>query len=405
MSVVEPSIPSENPSRKNPTRKAMASPKIGVLTGGGDCPGLNNVIKLLVNESGRFKMEGITEGLKGAILMAIDPSVKTVSTYTLPMDNDLVSGKDRQGGTMLMSSRANPLNYEGNDVSDAVVDFLNKRYHAVIAIGGEDTLGAAGRLAEKGLRVIGVPKTIDKDLCGTQFSLGYDSALNSISNDLENLISTAGSHGRTYFVEVMGRKAGHLAYWGGHAANAHFITIPEVETDMDMLFQLIRERKEKLKMERGYTLKSGRYTIAVISEGTRLKWKGQETAVEILKGKKDPYGNVSLGGVADFLEEEYLKRTGHESRSLKLGHLQRGGKPSFHDRILGVRLGHRALELLKADQFGRMVTFNEGIFGDVSLDTVIGRIRIIDAQKCYDAANFRPVITGDRMYHEKEVPK
>ncbi len=373
--------------------------KIAVLTGGGDCPGLNNTIKWIVNSAGNdFEIEGITEGWKGAIKAALGENKKI---YTLPLNIEQVRRIDRTGGTILMSSRKNPFNYEDKDVSDEVMKFLNDNYYALIAIGGEDTLGAAGKLSRKGLRVVGVPKTIDKDLCGTQFTLGFDSAVDIIWREVEKLKSTAGSHGQTYFVEAMGRSAGHLSYWSAVSANAHFVTIPEVETDYEKLFEKIAQRKQSLEMKRGYTLDGLRYTITVVSEGTRLKGIG-----EINKGKKDDHGNHCLGGISEFLASEYTKKTGYEARSMVFGHIQRGGVPSFQDRIRARLLGEKSTQLIRKEEFGSMATISEDCVGSVPLERVIGRIRVLDADICYDIENFKPVFDrSPKIYHEKEVSK
>jgi ATP-dependent phosphofructokinase / diphosphate-dependent phosphofructokinase len=281
-----------------------------------------------------------------------------------------------------------------------VVKFLNSRYHAVVAIGGNDTLGAAGKMAQKGLRVVGVPKTIDKDLCGTEYSLGFDSAVNLIQMLVVNLKSTAGSHGMIYFVEAMGRNAGHLTYWGGRAAHVHFMTIPEIVTDTDKLFALIQNRKKKMPLKRGFNLDGLRYSIVLVSEGARLKGVG-----EIHKGGVDPHGNVYLGGVADYMCNEYIKQTGDKgARSLNLGHLQRSGSPSNKDGLMAEAFSQRALELVETQGFGRMSSILGNSIGDTPLDVVIGRIRILDAQECFDSETYQPRISSERIYNEIEIP-
>jgi ATP-dependent phosphofructokinase / diphosphate-dependent phosphofructokinase len=379
--------------------------KLGILTGGGDCPGLNSAIKRLVlSACHEYDIEGIVKGWEGPIRMALaskSSRSKTIETYTMPLGPEQVRRLDRAGGTVLMSSRANPYKYKDGDVSEQVVRFLNRRYHALIAIGGNDTLGAAGKMARQGLRVAGVPKTIDKDLCGTEYSLGFDSALNMIQMLVVNLKSTAGSHGMTYFVEAMGRKAGHLTYWGGRAASVHLMTIPEIVTDTKRLFTLIENRKKMMPMKRGFTLDGLRYTIVLVSEGTRLKGVG-----EIHKGDVDPHGNVYLGGVADFICNEYIKHTGDKnSRSLTLGHIQRSGPPSNKDGLMAEAFSQRALELVETEGFGRMSSIMGNAIGDTPLDVVIDRIRILDAQECFDLENYQPRISPERIYNEIEIPK
>lgn len=377
-------------------------PKIAVFTGGGDCPGLNNAIKRIVHgAAGHFDIDGIVQGWQGSISMALNPDAETIETFTIPLDVEQVRRIDRQGGTMLMSSRANPYNHDGKDVSDEVLNFLNSRYHAVVAIGGEDTLGAAGKLAKKGLRVVGIPKTIDKDLCGTEYTLGFDSAVNRVTDYVKIMKSTAGSHGMTYFIEVMGRKAGHLTYWGGKAANVHFMTIPEVETDHQRLFSIIQERKKSMPIRRGFTGDGRRYTIVLVSEGTELKGVGS-----IKKGKVDSHGNMILGGVADYLCAEYIRETKDEdARSPTIGHYQRSGDPSNKDGIMAEMFANRALKLIGSEMFGRIVTAEGAAVGDTPLDVVIGRIRVLDVPKCYNTGTFQPKPLEDQLYHEVEVSK
>lgn len=373
--------------------------RIGVLTSGGDCPGLNNVVKQITSEAINrgFIVEGLTEGWGGPIFAATDEA--RVRDVTCTLGEKEVRRIDRQGGTILMSSRLNPFDYCGEDVSDRVVNFLNDRYYGTITIGGEDTNGISGRLVQKGARIVGVPKTIDNDLCGTDVTLGFDSAKHIVSRALESLRSTAGSHGLTYFVEIMGRRAGHLAYAAADATNAHFLTIPEVEIDMDKLFELLAERKKSLKRKRGYTMDGRRYAIVAVAEGTRIKGIG-----EIIHGEKDQHGNVYLGGIAAYLSMAYTKETDFESKPLVLGHLQRAGPPSPNDRILGKLFGKKAVDLVAQDFFGRMVSVDGRYIRDIPLEVVIGRMRVLDAQRCYDAENFQPTLR-DALYAYVEVPK
>jgi ATP-dependent phosphofructokinase / diphosphate-dependent phosphofructokinase len=378
--------------------------KLGILTGGGDCAGLNSAIKRLVlGACHEYDIEGLVKGWEGPIKMAMasrSTRGKTIETYTMPLSAENVRRLDRAGGTILMSSRANPFKYKDNDISEQVVKLLNNRYHAVVAIGGNDTLGAAGKMAQKGLRVVGVPKTIDKDLCGTEYSLGFDSAVNLIQMLVVNLKSTAGSHGMIYFVEAMGRNAGHLTYWGGRAAHVHFMTIPEIITDTHKLFTLIQNRKKKMPLKRGFNLDGLRYSIVLVSEGARLKGVG-----EIHKGGVDPHGNVYLGGVADYMCNEYIKQTGDKgARSLNLGHLQRSGPPSNKDGLMAEAFSQRALELVETEGFGRMSSILGNSIGDTPLDVVIGRIRILDAQECFDSETYQPRISSERIYNEIEIP-
>jgi ATP-dependent phosphofructokinase / diphosphate-dependent phosphofructokinase len=378
--------------------------KLGILTGGGDCAGLNSAIKRLVlGAYHEYDIEGIVRGWEGPIKMATasrSTRSKIIETYTMPLGVENVRRLDRAGGTILMTSRANPFKYKDGDVSEQVTKFLNSRYHALVAIGGNDTQGAAGKMAQQGLRVVGVPKTIDKDLCGTEYSLGFDSAVNLIQMLVVNLKSTAGSHGMVYFVEAMGRNAGHLTYWGGRAAHVHFMTIPEAATDTNRLFTLIANRKRKMALKRGFNLDGLRYAIVLVSEGTQLKDMG-----EIHKGGVDPHGNVYLGGVADYMCNEYIKQTGDKNaRSLTLGHLQRSGPPSNKDGLMAEAFSQRALALVESEGFGRMSSIMGNSIGDTPMDVVVGRIRILDAQECFDSRNYQPKISPERIYNEIEIP-
>lgn len=387
-------------------KKVVVMKKIAVFTGGGDCPGLNNAIKQVVNSAeGKYEVEGITEGWLGACESALHPERREI--YTPKLDVLAVRRIEREGGTILMSSRANPFKYTSEDksvvkedISDLVMKFLNERYHAVVAIGGEDTLGAAGKLAQKGLRVIGIPKTIDKDLCGTQFTLGFDSALNAASFELNKLRSSAGSHGMVYFVEIMGRRAGHLTYYSGLAANVHFMTIPEVETDLERLFEVITERKLKEKYP-GYHRDGRRYTIVAVAEGTNIRGIG-----EVLKAKElDAHGNPKLGDVSEFIAEQYEKMTGDENvRAMALRYIPRSGEPSYQDKIYGKRAGIKAVSLIEKGDFGRMVSLEADRTSDVPLIDIVDRIRILDAQVCFDTNRYVPVLS-DRYYPEREVKK
>jgi 6-phosphofructokinase len=389
----------------------MAKRKIAVFTGGGDCPGLNNAIKQVVKsakEAGNdYDVDGITEGWLGACEISLHDDPETTSIFTASQDVLTVRRIGREGGTKLMTSRANPFKYTSvdksvvkEDISDLVLKTLNDRYYAVIAIGGEDTLGAAGKLAAKGLRVVGIPKTIDKDLCGTQFTLGFSSALDSASSDLDKVRSSAGSHGMVYFVEIMGRRAGHLTYHSGIASNVHFMTIPEVETDLDKLFSRIEERKFKERYP-GYHLDGRRYTLVAVAEGTNIKGIG-----EIVQSKElDAHGNPKLGSVATLITQEYIKRTGDDNaRDIAFKYLVRSGRPSAQDKTRGKQTGTKAIELINKGSFGRLVSLAIDRTTDVPLIDVVDKIRILDAQVCFDKDNYQPIIT-DIYYPEREVDK
>ncbi|MGQ9582233.1 MAG: 6-phosphofructokinase [Thermoplasmatota archaeon] len=375
--------------------------RIAVLTGGGDCPGLNNAIKWVTNAAlderlaeargERYEVEGIMYGWRGAVELALTGEAS--HECLMPLDRDVVRKIDRDGGTILGSSRTNPFKYKENlaaepeDVSDRVLRALSERYHAVVAIGGEDTLGVASRLHRMGLSVVGIPKTIDKDLGGTDITLGFDSAVNYIKEALTRLLYTAGSHNMNYFVEIMGRHTGHLAFHGGMAGGAHFILVPEIEADMDLLFERIVQRKESGR-------RSERYTIVAVAEGTRLKGVG-----EIKQGKRDAFGHTYLGGVALFLRHKFEERVGrrYEARELVLGHLQRGGTPSTFDMILGRHFGIKAVNLIEEGRFGRIASLRSNRITDAPIEEA-AKTNYLDCAKCYDKMSFAPRLIADTMY-------
>jgi 6-phosphofructokinase 1 len=377
------------------------SKKIGILTGGGDCPGLNNAIKWVTNAAldeclsahrGQgYEVEGITYGWRGAVELAMGH--EHIHENIMPLDRDVVRKIDRDGGTMLGSSRTNPFRYRENptsepvDVSDNVLKALAERYHAVVAIGGEDTLGVAHRLYKMGLNIVGIPKTIDKDLGGTDITLGFDSAVNYIKDALTRLLYTAGSHNMNYFVEIMGRHTGHLAFHGGMAGGAHFILVPECEADQDELFAKIIHRKESGR-------RSERYTIVAVAEGSKIKGIG-----EIKQGQKDAFGHTYLGGIALHLRHEFEKRVNkkYEARELILGHLQRGGTPSTFDMILGRHFGIKAINLVDEGKFGRIASLRNNRIGEAMLEDA-GKTNYLDCKKCYDPQSFTPRLIADTMY-------
>jgi len=374
---------------------------IGVLTGGGDCPGLNNAIKwvtmaaldegLARSRGFELGVEGITYGWRGAVDLALGHGHPQENT--LPLDKEVVRKIDRDGGTILGSSRTNPFRFRENpasepvDVSDKVLRALQERYHAVVAIGGEDTLGVASRLFDLGLNIVGIPKTIDKDLGGTDITLGFDSAVNYIKDALTRLLYTAGSHNMNYFVEIMGRHTGHLAFHGGMAGGAHLIAVPECEFELDALFGKIIRRKEGNR-------KSERYTIVAVAEGARIKGLG-----EVKQGRKDSFGHTYLGGMALHLRHEFEKRAGrkHEARELVLGHLQRGGTPSTFDMILGRHYGIKAINLVDEGRFGRIAALRQNRITDSPLSEA-PRTNYLDWKRCYDPENFVPRVVADTMY-------
>ena len=371
--------------------------RIGILTAGGDCPGINAAIrgvgKTAILEYG-MEVIGISSGFLGLI-----------NEEYVTLDESVLSGILTLGGTILGTSRDKPFKMEKGEVFNYKPGLIKKNYEelgldCIVCIGGNGTMKTANLLSLEGLNVIGIPKTIDKDLAGTVFTLGFDSALNNVTNVLNDLRSTAGSHGMTYFVQIMGRRAGHLTYHAGNAANVHFMTIPEIETEMDQLFSLIQDRKLQERYP-GYHRDGKRYTIVAVAEGTNIRGMG-----EIIEDKTlDAHGNPVLGGVARYLMQEYIKATGDKNaRELVLGHIPRSGPPSCQDRIRGKFAGVKALELISKDEFGRMVSLGTEKTDDVPLIDVVDKIRVLDAQICFDKLRYRPHLNS-KFYHEREISK
>ncbi|MEN6320056.1 MAG: ATP-dependent 6-phosphofructokinase [Syntrophaceae bacterium] len=357
--------------------------KIAILTGGGDCPGLNGAIKwvtktaldpkLVVKRSVSFEVLGINEGWKG--LTDVDPDdPKSCERHLKYLDEEVVRTWDRYGGTNLGTSRTNPFNPQ-NDRSAKLVSNIKKLGIDVIAVlGGEDTLGVGYKLHKLGIKVVGIPKTIDNDLTGTEYSLGYDTAVNVITEEIDRLRTTAGSHSRIFVVETMGRHAGWLALHGGECSGAYIILIPEHPFDMNKVCELLRERKGR----------EIHYSIIVVSEGAKLS--GTQ---EFLRDNKiDDFGHPTLGGIAGFVATEIEKRTGFEARSLVLSHLQRGGTPSAHDRLMARWFGIAAVDMIVNEDFGRMASLVRGSITSVPLKEIINKLKLVDVDKYYDTERY-----------------
>jgi len=335
-------------------RRAM---KIGILTGGGDCPGLNAVIRAVVKRGLQFGFEftGIRDGWKGLI----EPS-------TMEFDVDSISGLLPRGGTILGTSRTNPFKTRG-DEEKVMRNLVELGIDALVCIGGDDTLGVAAGFSARGVNVVGVPKTIDNDLSGTDQTFGFDTAVSIVTWALDRLHSTTEAHHRVMVVEVMGRHAGWIAVYGGIAGGADVILIPEKPFDVDEVCGYIRKRKEAGK----------HFSLVVAAEGAYPK----EAGGMITRDKElDAFGHVKLGGVGEFLAKEVESRTGLETRFVVLGHLQRGGTPTAFDRILATRYGVRAIELVHEENFGRMVALRGSEIVDIPLDDAISKSKTVDEE-------------------------
>ena len=326
---------------------------VGILTGGGDCPGLNAVIRAVVRSSDAAGWDcvGILEGWRGLVEGAY-------------RDLDLrdVSGILPRGGTILGTSRTNPYKLEGG-VEKVLGNIRDRGLDAVVAIGGEDTLGVAARLhRESDAPVVGVPKTIDNDLSGTDYTFGFDTAMTIATEAIDRLHTTAESHNRVMVVEVMGRHAGWIAVMSGIAGGADAILIPEQPVDYDQVAEGLRKRHARGK----------NFSIIVVSEGTELPGLEDD-------GELDAFGHVTLSkrGVGDLLAREIGERTGFETRVTVLGHVQRGGSPTPRDRVLATRFGLKAAELVHAGQFGQMAALRGDDVVAVSLDEATAELKTV----------------------------
>lgn len=341
---------------------------IGVLTGGGDCPGLNPAIKAVVKKAleSNIRVVGIREGWLGLLDEAIEP---------MHLDRDVVRHIDRQGGTVLGTSRTNPFKTsKGPDLVQKRIKNLG--LDAIIAIGGEDTLGVAARLHEEHeVKVVGIPKTIDRDLSATDYCLGFESAVQVITDSVDCLRSTAESHARIFVVEVMGRHAGHLALRGGISSAASITLIPEFPFSIRRVAELLQERKKR----------GVRYSIVMVAEGAMPK--GADPS--LISQEKDAFGHVRLGGIGHYLAHAIEEETQLECRALVLSHLQRGGRPVAYDRRLGFYFGVAAIEALLGGHFGKMVALRTGRIVLTSIKEATKSLQLVDVEACYDTNNYR----------------
>lgn len=331
--------------------------RIGILTGGGDCPGLNPVIRAVVRRAllEGYEIVGIKNGWKGLI-----------DNDTLPLNINTVSGILPKGGTILGTSRTNPYKKEG-DLQKVKDNFKKIGLDALVAVGGEDTLGVASKLIKDGLsNIVGVPKTIDNDLSATDYTFGFDTALNVAMECIDRLHTTAESHHRIIVAEVMGRHAGWIAIEAGISGGADMILIPEIPINLDEVCQVIKKRHE-----RGKT-----FSIIVVSEGAQFKGGTMVTQEQ----KLDAFGHVRLGGIGEELAAQIEKRTGFETRVSVLGHIQRGGSPTAFDRVLGTRFGVKAVELIINKKFGKMVALSGTRIIDVPLEEAVKALKTVDME-------------------------
>ena len=326
-----------------------------MLTGGGDCPGLNAVIRAVVRKGERQfgdELVGFLDGWKGVL-----------ERRTMPLDVERCRGLLPRGGTILGTSRTNPYKVEGG-AQRALDNLRAERIDALIAIGGDDTLGVANKLADQGLVVVGVPKTIDNDLSATEVTFGFDTAVQIATDAIDRLHTTAESHDRVMVVEVMGRHAGWIATHAGIAGGAAEILVPEEPFDIDAIAARLRGRHDR-----------GRYaSLVVVAEGA-VPVAG---TMEVQSGELDPFGHVRLGGIANRVATGIEERTGFETRVTILGHVQRGGTPTAFDRILATRFGVAAIDAVHRGATGQMVALQAGEIVLVPLAEAVGTPKTVD---------------------------
>ena len=329
--------------------------RVGLLTGGGDCPGLNAVIRAVVRKGilhHKDEFIGFAEGWRGVL-----------DDVTVPLTLETTSGILHLGGTILRSSRTNVKKIEGG--LERCKEVLTKHgLDALIAMGGDDTQSISVALSEMGVRCVGVPKTIDNDLSGTDACFGFDTAVTIATEAVDRLHSTTDAHNRVMVVEVMGRDAGWIALTSGVAGGADVVLVPEKLIDLDEVCRLIHYRREHGK----------KFSIVVVAEGAKFpEHEGQTSTSQA----RDSFGHVRLSGIGQLLGEEIERRTGYETRSVNLGHTQRGGTPTAYDRMLATRYGVAAIDLVHAGKFGRLVVLRGTEITDIPLADAIAKTRTV----------------------------
>jgi ATP-dependent phosphofructokinase / diphosphate-dependent phosphofructokinase len=332
--------------------------RVGMLTGGGDCPGLNAVIRAVARRSfdRGYDVIGVLEGWRGL--------VEGIFQELGPRE---ISGILPRGGTILGTTRTNPYRTDGG-VESVLRTFEEERLDALVAIGGEDTLGVAAKLhAEHEFPVVGVPKTIDNDLAATDYTFGFDTAVWIATEAIDRLHTTAESHNRVMVVEVMGRHTGWIAVMSGIAGGADVILIPEQPITVEQACDEIRRRHGRGKD----------FSIVVVSEGYELTYDSGERRAVTQEAREDAFGHVRFGGVGDALAREIEDRTGYETRVTVLGHVQRGGSPTPRDRVLATRYGLKAADLVHEGKFGQMAALHGDDIVEVSLQEATAELKTV----------------------------
>ena len=361
--------------------------RIGVLTGGGDCPGLNPAIKGLVlgahyGSAHPIEVIGLRDGWRSLVTPDLPQHGPALGTHfgkdeqwrvLTPAD---VDHWDAMGGTNLGSSRTNPYSSRNPQHQQVIKSIEEMKLDALVAIGGEDTLGVAAKLDAAGIPVVGIPKTIDKDLAGTDYTLGFETAVQIITEEVDRIRTTAGSHSRTFIVETMGRHAGHLALQGGIASGAYVVLIPEHAYNLSRVVRLLVERR----------MKGIRYSIVLVSEGAFSEEMGKPFSSGAVRDTG--FAHVALGGIGDQLRQEIEAATDWDMRCVSLSHLQRGGAPVPYDRRIGRMFGHAAADVLRRGDTGRMVSLRHGRITDVPVAVAGEPIRTVDLEREYDTRRY-----------------
>jgi phosphofructokinase-like protein len=339
--------------------------RVGILTGGGDCPGLNAVIRGVVRRGeGQYghTIVGYRHGWRGVL-----------EGQSMDLSENSVRGLLPRGGTILGTSRTNP--YKTDDGPRRVLSTLKRdRIDALIAVGGEDTLGVANKLSNDGVRVVGVPKTIDNDLSATDFTFGFHTAVQIATDAIDRLHTTAESHDRVMVVEVMGRHAGWIATYSGLAGGADLILVPEEPFDIEEVCDALRHRHQR----------GANFSIVVTAEGAMPK----EGTMELQAGETDEFGHVRLGGIGARLASEIERRTGYEARMTSLGHVLRGGSPTAYDRVIATRFGVEAIDAVHEGEFGVMVALHGTDVVRVPIEDGVAQLKTVDGRLFETAAVF-----------------
>lgn len=331
--------------------------KIGILTSGGDCPGLNAVIRAIVRKCDQLGLEayGIFNGWKGVF----DESYK-------PLNLNNIAGIINKGGTILGTSRFSPFQ-EKNGEETLLHKISKEGFDCIIAIGGEGSMHIAHKAFELGINVVGVPKTIDNDIFGTDFTFGFDTAVGIATEAIDRLHTTAESHHRIMILEVMGRHAGWIAIYSGIAGGADVVIIPEVKSKISDVIDILKSRYKRGKL----------FSIIVIAEGATFSKDELDTSNK--PSRLDDFGRERLGGIGNYLADEVERLTGYETRATILGHVQRGGVPSAFDRVLGTRLGIYSVEMAYEKKFGRMAAVKSDKIIDIPIKDVVGKLKTVDS--------------------------